>query len=148
MFANPELAPAPAARVRLRTLSLDLETTPDASRIFAAALVGCGVEEVHLVAPRAVGGRDRASRRAGAALPRSSHACAALDPDVLLGWNVVDFDLRVLLARCTALRIPCAIGRSREPPRLHRRPGRSRASRAPTSPGAWCSTASRSCATR
>ena len=38
------------AKPRLRSLSLDLETTADASLIFAAALVGCGVEEVHLVA--------------------------------------------------------------------------------------------------
>jgi DNA polymerase-2 len=117
VFANPELAPAPAARVSLRTLSLDLETTPDASRIFAAAIVGCGVEEAHLVAERPVAG---ANVYAGEPelLRMLIARIRALDPDVLLGWNVVDFDLRVLLARCAALRIPCAIGRSHEPPRL------------------------------
>jgi DNA polymerase-2 len=117
VFANPELAPAPAARVSLRTLSLDLETTPDASRIFAAALAGCGAEEVHLVAERAVAGAIVYASE-GELLGALVARMRALDPDVLLGWNVVDFDLRVLLARCTALRIPCAIGRTREPPRL------------------------------
>jgi DNA polymerase-2 len=117
VFANPELAPAPAPRVRLRTLSLDLETTPDASRIFSAALAGCGVEEVHLVAPRSVAGAI-VHPEEPALLSALAARIRALDPDVLLGWNVVDFDLRVLLARCAALRIPCAIGRSPEPPRL------------------------------
>ncbi len=117
VFANPEIAPAPAPRAALRTLSLDLETTFDASTIFAAALVGCGVEEVHIVAARAVAGAI-VHPEEPALLAALVARMRALDPDVLLGWNVVDFDLRVLLARCTALRIPCAIGRSREPPRL------------------------------
>ncbi len=117
LYVNPELAPAPATRAVLRTLSLDLETTPDASKIFAAAIVGCGVEEVHLVAPRAVAGAI-VHPEEPALLAALVQRIRALDPDVLLGWNVVDFDLRVLLARCTALRIPCSIGRSREPPRL------------------------------
>jgi len=117
VFTNPELLPAPAARASLRTLSLDLETTPDASRIFAAALAGCGVEEVHLVARRAVSGAI-VHPEEPALLAALVARIRALDPDILLGWNVVDFDLRVLLARCSALRIPCAIGRSREPPRL------------------------------
>ncbi len=116
-FVNPELAPAPA-QVALRMLSLDLETTPDAGRIIAAAIAEAGgVEEVHLVAGRPVAGAlVHADERAllGALVER----IRALDPDVLVGWNVIDFDLRVLLARCAALRIPCAIGRSREPPRL------------------------------
>ncbi len=117
VFVNPEVAPAPAPRVRLRTLSLDLETTPDASRILAAAIVGCGVEEVHLLAARAVPDAIVHPEEAGLVAALVARI-RALDPDVLLGWNVVDFDLRVLLARCAALRIPCALGRSREPPRL------------------------------
>jgi DNA polymerase-2 len=117
VFANPELAPAAAPRALLRTLSLDLETTPDASRIFAAAVAGCGIEEVHLVAPRSVQGAI-VHPEEPALLAALVARIRALDPDVLLGWNVVDFDLRVLLARCAALRLPCALGRSREPPRL------------------------------
>ena len=52
---NPELAGEPAV-VALRTLSLDLETTPDAGRILSAALAGAGVEEVHLLSRRDVDG--------------------------------------------------------------------------------------------
>lgn len=109
VFRNPALAPAEGA-VPLRTLSLDLETTPDASRIHSVAYAGCGTEEVHLVAaepvPGAVAHADE-RRLLEAALAR----LRALDPDVLLGWNVVDFDLRVLLRRCEALGLAAELGR-------------------------------------
>ncbi len=108
-FRNPELAPA-AVTPALRVVSFDLETTPDASAIFAAALVGDGVDEVHLVSHATLPGV--ACHRDEAGLVRALVArLRALDPDVLLGWNVVDFDLRVLAARCEALGVPCAIGR-------------------------------------
>ena len=112
-FVNPELEPA-ESRPSLRVLSLDLETTPDASRLLSAALVGEGVDEVHVLAPRPVAGAivhpDEPS------LLRALLArIVALDPDVLLGWNVVDFDLRVLAARCAACGVPAELGRAPGP---------------------------------
>jgi DNA polymerase-2 len=127
-FANPELAGEPADAA-LRTLSLDLETTPDASRILSAALAGAGVEEVHLVAARSVAGAV-VHPEEPALLQAVVARIRALDPDLLLGWNVVDFDLRVLLARCEAHGIPCHLGRAHEAPRLLSDPGPMRQSRA------------------
>ncbi|OED38458.1 hypothetical protein AB833_19905 [Chromatiales bacterium (ex Bugula neritina AB1)] len=37
-----------------------------------------------------------------------------LDPDVLIGWNVINFDLNFLAERCRELRVPFAIGRGGE----------------------------------
>jgi len=127
-FSNPDLAGEPAD-VALRALSLDLETTPDASRVISAALAGPGFEEVHLVAQRPV---------AGAVVHPEEPAllCAllarirAFDPDLLLGWNVVDFDLRVLVDRCEARNLPCHLGRAAEETRLLTDPGPMRQSRA------------------
>jgi DNA polymerase-2 len=109
-FRNPDLAPA-TVQPSLRVLSLDLETTPDASEILAAAIVGADFGEVHLVAQGTVSGAH--AHRDEAGLLRSLVArIVALDPDVLLGWNVVDFDLRVVAARCEALGIAAEIGRA------------------------------------
>jgi len=63
-FRNPELVPG-SARPELSVLSLDLETAPDASRIFSAALVGAG----------AVVTRD---------VP--AHALVAGSPARVIGW--------------------------------------------------------------
>jgi DNA polymerase-2 len=102
-FENPDVTPSDY-RPTLTHLSLDLETTPDASQIFSAALAGEGVEEVHLVATRAVKGasiyKDEASLLKGLAL-----RIREIDPDVLLGWNVVGFDLRVFNRRCVECKL-------------------------------------------
>ena len=108
LFRNPVLRPG-VERPELRVLSLDIETSPDASRIYSVAFVGCGVEEAHLVTKREVKSAicHADERRLLEGVVRRVRE---LDPDVLLGWNVVDFDLRVLARRCSALRVKCQLG--------------------------------------
>ena len=91
-FSNPALAPADV-RPRLTWLSLDLETTPDASAIHAGALVGDGADEVHVVAARPVAGAvvhadERALVAALVARIR------ALDQDILAYDRRVDAQVR------------------------------------------------------
>ena len=103
-FLNPDLVSS-EVQVELDHLSIDLETTPDASSIYSAALVGCGVEEVHLVSRSPVAGAATYAREADFLVALAARI-RELDPDILLGWNVVDFDLRVLNERFEALGIP------------------------------------------
>jgi len=108
-FSNPELRPA-KCRPQLRTLSLDLETSPDASEIYAIALVGDGADEVHLQSAAPVEGAIvHADERS--LLAAATSRLRELDPDILTGWNVVDFDLRTWARRCEALKLPFAVGR-------------------------------------
>jgi DNA polymerase-2 len=117
-------------RPTLRVLSIDIETDPSAEQLLSIALYGAGASEVLMVRPPewvepAGGLRDVkvfASERA--ALMAFCDRVRAIDPDVLTGWNFIDFDLRVLdrLARRRRLRLD--IGRGRENLRL-------RASRGP-----------------
>ncbi|MEE8580492.1 MAG: DNA polymerase II [Myxococcota bacterium] len=109
-FRNPELRPA-SSKPSLRVLSIDLETSPDASAVFSAALVTDSLEEVHLVWESSVPGAYT-YRDERALLQRLTRRIREIDPDVLIGWNVVDFDLRVLERRCRALGLPCSLGRS------------------------------------
>ena len=108
-FRNPEVVAAPAT-ARLTRLSIDLETTPDASRIFSAALVGDGVDEVWLVSETSVASA-RCVPDEASLLRALLERIQEIDPDVLVGWNVVDFDLRVFAARCRAHRLPTDLGR-------------------------------------
>ena len=112
-FRDPELVPG-ASRPELAVLSLDLETTPDASRILSAALFGVGADEVHVVSERAIAGAVTHADE-GALLRALAERVRALDPDVLTGWNVVEFDFGVLVARARALGVPFEIGRAPGP---------------------------------
>jgi DNA polymerase II len=106
----------------LRILSLDLETDPRGAQIYSAALAGPGSEEVLLALPD-----EAVRRRFGSAAPACRVvACGdekallkalfarlrEIDFDVLTGWNVIDFDLEVLLARARALSVPFEVGRA------------------------------------
>jgi DNA polymerase-2 len=108
-FTNPTLSPADV-HPALRVLSIDLETHPSASEIWSIALVGDGIDEVHLAGrgevPGAVAHADERAMLA-AAVQRIGEA----DPDVITGWSVVDFDLRILAQRCQALGVSLALGR-------------------------------------
>jgi DNA polymerase-2 len=101
-FREPKVSSAEVTP-HLRALSLDLETDGWDGGVLSIALVGCGVERV-IGVPRPDDER--------AALEQAFELVRELDPDVLLGWNVVEFDLRALEARCAALGLPFAIGRA------------------------------------
>ena len=118
VYVEPQLTPddfEPA----LSVLALDIETPPDASAVLACSLVlwggtaGNAVEEIHLIGPPAEDGPGvycHATERD--LLIRLAERIRQLDPDVLTGWNVVDFDLTVLQKRFAAHRLPFNLGRS------------------------------------
>jgi DNA polymerase-2 len=127
-FRNPEIHPSRGCPT-LRTLSIDLETSPDASRIFSIALAGCGVEEVHLVSKEPVeGAQDHPDERLF--LAGVMARIRELDPDIVVGWNLIDFDLRVLSARCQSLRLASRLGRIEGEIRFQRDTSFTRQSRA------------------
>ena len=112
VFEDPDLAPAEGAP-RLSVLSLDIETDPAARRLLAVGLHGCGASEVHLLTPAGWTCPDSAQAAASERdlLAALAARVRALDPDVLTGWNVVDFDLAVLARMAERWRVPLALGR-------------------------------------
>ncbi len=117
VFDEPDLAPA-EVRVPLRTLSFDIETDPRAERLLAIALYategdGRVLDEVIVVDPQ---GRPMPELAVG--VPDEKQALTLFcdrirdwDPDVLTGWNVIDFDLSVLARIAGRVRHPFNLGR-------------------------------------
>lgn len=113
-FMNPQVSAADVTP-RLRTLSLDIETDGWEGPVLSIAMV-CRPSTEHVFMVRegvdAPGLTFHPDERS--ALEAAFELIRDQDPDAILGWNVVDFDLRVLDARCLALGIPFAIGRANE----------------------------------
>ena len=112
IFDDPLVRPADVT-ITPSVLSFDIETDPTARRLLAIALYGQGVDEVLIVDEE---GRDMPER--AHAYPTEREALAAfvdrvraLDPDVLTGWNVIDFDLNVLARIARRTRTPLHLGR-------------------------------------
>jgi DNA polymerase-2 len=98
----------------LSVLSLDIETDATASRVLSVGLHGPGVEEVHLVRPddRDLPARARGYPNEKALLRGFLARLREIDPDVLVGWNLIDFDLSVLEARCQEHLVDFYLGRA------------------------------------
>ncbi len=112
IYDNPQLRPA-RVTVAPSVLSFDIETDPDARRLLAIAVYGPDVDEVYIVdaAGRAMPEHAIGCASEAAALDAFSARLRAVDPDVLTGWNVIDFDLRVLDQISRRLRRPLRLGR-------------------------------------
>ncbi len=110
VYRNPMLAPA-TSPLRPRVLSIDIETSSDAGALYAIALHAPPIERVLLVSGRPCAGAESLPNEK-ACLRRFLAWVEEIDPDVITGWNVVDFDLAVLLRLCRSHGVPCALGRS------------------------------------
>jgi DNA polymerase-2 len=97
VFENPGLRPA-EVQIAPRVLSFDIETDAKAERLLAISLYGLGSDEVLIVDGSERPMPERAERCATekAALESFVARIRSLDPDVLTGWNLIDFDLSVL----------------------------------------------------
>ncbi|MGO4329562.1 DNA polymerase II [Cupriavidus sp. 2TAF22] len=112
---NAQMKPAPAYRPRLKLVSLDIETTAH-GELYSIALEGCGQRQVYMLGPPngdASGidfDLDYCASHADM-LEKLNQWLERHDPDAIIGWNVVQFDLRVLQKHAERYRIPLRFGR-------------------------------------
>ena len=125
VFVDPALSPGPAVRAvpPLAWLALDIETDR-AGAVVAASLAGPrGPGEVHLVGPPLPSSPVVGHPSEKELLAAFAERLRGRDPDVVTGWNVVDFDLRVLAERCRLHGIPFDVGRTPGGLTVRSRPG-------------------------
>ena len=140
VFPNPEIKPIEKNSAELRIASVDIETDIEKGTILAigiatnlqsASTAHSPEKIVRLLykpppsahpAPSAIPASSASS--VPSAIPASTHDDEAsllkaflgdikkLDPDIITGWNFLDFDYPVLEKRCALHKIPFRLGRS------------------------------------
>lgn len=116
---NPTLVPAKEKtwQPSLKMVSVDIETSMDAKQLFSIGVWCEGCQKVFLVADDSV-----ASTTLTIETYPTQKACLIAfisfinqyDPDVLIGWNLIQFDLWVLETLCQQYQIPFSIGRGKQ----------------------------------
>lgn len=95
-FDDPEVSGCERTSAELRTLSFDIETSPDARQLYSiAARDSTGDERAFIVSDTKVRGAH-AYPDAGSLLEAFVAYVRERDPDLITGWNVVDFDFAQL----------------------------------------------------
>jgi DNA polymerase-2 len=123
VFLDPELSPAKEV-VPLEWLAIDVETDR-AETVVAVSLAGAGgAGEVLFLGPALASDTATSFSTEEALLRALAQRLLQRDPDVITGWNVVDFDVRVLAKRYAACGVPFDVGRTAEGATLREREGR------------------------
>jgi DNA polymerase-2 len=128
VYRNPNLRPARWVP-RLKVLSIDIETSLQGERLYSIALHGCGMDRV-IIVHEGVLGHAECVPSEQAAIRRFLELLRDLDPDVITGWNVVDFDLAFLARVARRHGVGFAIGRNDDEFDLRKDPSFTRESRA------------------
>lgn len=126
-----KLVPAPDYRPRLKVVSLDIETSRHQS-LYSIALDGMAERLVlmlgqppsppHTPPPPDFVLRYCATRKA--MIEALNDWIQTQDPDVIIGWNVIQFDLRVLQKNADEAGVPLLLGRERQPIAWRAHPGK------------------------
>lgn len=103
-------------RPALRLASLDIETSMNGD-LYSIAIEGCGQRQVYML-----GEPQPAAGELGFALEYHATRASMLealngwmarhDPDAIIGWNLVQFDLRILREHAQRLGVPLRLGRA------------------------------------
>lgn len=125
---NPSLEPCRWTPT-LKVLSIDIETELRGDRVLAIGLHTPDFARVLLVGPPGLAHAE-AVHSERELIERFLAYLAELDPDVITGWNVVDFDLAFLARRAHHYGLHFAIGRTDDVLDLRRDPAHGRGSRA------------------
>jgi DNA polymerase II len=112
VFYNPGIRPADV-KIEPRVLSFDIETHGKNERLLAISMYGLGLDEVLIVdgSGRAMPPNSTCCADEFAALQAFCERVRRVDPDVLTGWNIIDFDLSVLQRIAERVRHPFVLGR-------------------------------------
>lgn len=119
VLCDGQLKPLPDYRPPLRLVSLDIETS-ERGALYSIALEGCGQRQVYMLGPAngdssAEGFDLQYCDDPAALLDCLNQWMARHDPDAIIGWNLVQFDLRLLHEHAKHLQVPLALGRNGAP---------------------------------
>src|SRR3989344_313501 len=121
IFKDPELKNC-EAKINLKILAIDIETDKTAKEIYCISWVMEDYRKVLIVADESLKLAEH-FKTEKEMLERFFVLIKELDPDLITGWSVIDFDLKVIQKRCKKLEVPFVLGRINSPSKLIIREG-------------------------
>ncbi|WP_086112755.1 DNA polymerase II [Xenorhabdus beddingii] len=111
-----QMKPNPAYRPNLKWVSLDIETSQH-GELYSIGLAGCGEKTVFMLEPEKGCRQDLNFKLEYVAsrprmLEKLNEWLAHYDPDAIIGWNLIQFDLRVLQQHAEHYNVPLKFGRN------------------------------------
>lgn len=115
VYKEPKITPISPEdfKPKLKVISLDIESDRDLNKLICIGLYGENYQKTFFVSDKklenAVSCKDEEE-----ALSKFRQEILKLDPDIIIGWNVIDFDLKYLEGLFAKHKIPFDIGRNND----------------------------------
>tara|TARA_Y100000310_G_scaffold334233_1_gene413532 strand:+ start:61060 stop:64461 length:3402 start_codon:yes stop_codon:yes gene_type:complete len=110
VYKNPDFEPTDFFP-KLKVLSFDIETDKDAGDLYSISLYDGSYKNVLLVKKKGKFKNAECFPSEKEVLERFQELVLELDPDVIVGWNVIDFDLDYLKKKFKEHKVPFLFGR-------------------------------------
>ncbi|MCU0642569.1 MAG: ribonuclease H-like domain-containing protein, partial [archaeon] len=117
VYKEPDISPVSEIKHKLKVTSLDIETTSKADKIICIGMHGEDYNKVFMVTDRELE-HTISCKTEEEMLIKFKSEFLKLDPDVIIGWNVIDFDLKYIESAFSKYKIPFDIGRNNDRARL------------------------------
>ena len=116
---DPRIEPA-SYLPDFKIMSFDIETAFDTDEVFSIAFVSHEIKKVLIIGSEntTASNSDNIEYLANETLllTRFIYWINFIDPDIFIGWNVINFDFRVLQKKADQLKIPLTVGRKKSCP--------------------------------
>lgn len=109
-------------KVPIKVMSIDIETDQNAKNIYCISIVCGSYKNVLIVSDKKLKHAE-SFKDEKELLERFFPILKEQDPDLITGWSVIDFDLKVIKKRCDKLEVPFILGRMNTVSKLNIREG-------------------------
>lgn len=122
VYTDPEIIPISSLPIPLKVMAIDIETDPRARKMYSIAIACATYKKVLIVS------KEKLTSAETFATEEEMLKCfftlvKEVDPDIITGWNVIDFDFQVIKKRCKKFNIPFVLGRVAKESKLVLREG-------------------------
>jgi DNA polymerase-2 len=111
VYYEPDITPVKNFKPKLKIISLDIETDGTGKNLYCIGLSGENYEKCFIVSDKKLKNSVSCSSEEECLL-KFKEELIKLDPDVITGWNVIDFDLSSIRNKFRKHKIPFDIGRN------------------------------------
>ena len=130
IYQDPTIKPLDRTHIpKLKIASIDIESDKTGGELYCIGIVSDNYKKNFFVGSQKL--KDTVSCKTEAeCLEKFKSALLGLDPDIITGWNMIDFDLSLLRAMFAKHNIPFDLGRDNSPTKLRIESGFFRSSKA------------------
>jgi len=119
VYREPKITPVKPEefKPKLKVISLDIESGKDSEKLFCIGLSGENYHKTFFVTDKKLENAI-SCKNEEELLAKFKEEIIKIDPDIIIGWNIIDFDLKYLEALFNKHKIPFDIGRNNNKARL------------------------------